>query len=209
MPESKRNERTPNARGIRTREAVLDAAFRLFAERGISGTSMHDIAARAGMGRRTVYRYFASVEAVAVEIFKNAIFTGDDSRPWPTGMTAYAKIEALARGMHRLAADNEALARFFIEYDYHFSEADQIEVHELIRSRPNRFASLLEEGVADGSVAARREDIPRLAVTIPNAILALVLRVIYREAVYKLEYGYDREDAAQLIDLILAGIRAR
>jgi AcrR family transcriptional regulator len=42
------------------REALLDAAYALFRERGFAATTMDDIADRAGLSRRTAFRYFAS-----------------------------------------------------------------------------------------------------------------------------------------------------
>ena len=40
-------------------ERILDAAAGLFADRGISGVSMAEVAAAAGCSRATLYRYFA------------------------------------------------------------------------------------------------------------------------------------------------------
>jgi AcrR family transcriptional regulator len=41
-------------------DAVARIALRLFAERGYEATSMEDIAGAAGIGRKSLYRYFAS-----------------------------------------------------------------------------------------------------------------------------------------------------
>lgn len=41
-------------------DAVAAIALRLFAERGYAQTSMEDIAREAGIGRKSLYRYFAS-----------------------------------------------------------------------------------------------------------------------------------------------------
>lgn len=46
------------------RKDILDAALRLFAERGFNETTVSDIAAEAGMGTGTVYLYFPSKEEV-------------------------------------------------------------------------------------------------------------------------------------------------
>lgn len=46
------------------REAIADAAFRLFAERGYDATSVDDIAAEAGVSRSTFFRSYGSKEAV-------------------------------------------------------------------------------------------------------------------------------------------------
>jgi AcrR family transcriptional regulator len=52
------------------REDVLDAALGLFAERGFHGTAMPDIAAEAGVAAGTIYRHFASKEALVNELFR-------------------------------------------------------------------------------------------------------------------------------------------
>jgi len=46
------------------RDAILDAAVALVAERGLRAVTMADIAARAGIGRATLYKYFADAEAI-------------------------------------------------------------------------------------------------------------------------------------------------
>ncbi|MFD3658668.1 TetR family transcriptional regulator [Streptomyces sp. 24-1644] len=44
------------------REALAEAAFQLFLERGYEQTTVDDIVARAGVGRRSFFRYFPSKE---------------------------------------------------------------------------------------------------------------------------------------------------
>ena len=46
------------------RNAILDATMALVAERGLLGVTMADIASRAGIGRATLYKYFADAEAI-------------------------------------------------------------------------------------------------------------------------------------------------
>lgn len=46
----------------RTRDALIAAAQRLFAERGFTGTSVTDITDAADVSERTFYRYFAAKE---------------------------------------------------------------------------------------------------------------------------------------------------
>jgi TetR/AcrR family transcriptional regulator len=47
-----------------SRRRILDAAERVFAERGFSGATTREIAECAGMGKRMVFYYFASKQAV-------------------------------------------------------------------------------------------------------------------------------------------------
>ena len=51
------------ARGVRTRERLLDAAARTFAILGYDATRVDDIAEEAGLSRGTFYRYFDDKEA--------------------------------------------------------------------------------------------------------------------------------------------------
>ena len=44
------------------RAALVEAAYALFAQQGYAATTMDDVAARAGVSRRTAFRYFASKE---------------------------------------------------------------------------------------------------------------------------------------------------
>jgi AcrR family transcriptional regulator len=51
-----------------TREALVDAAARLFAERGVERTTMDDIARAAGTSRTSVFNYFGYKEMIVCEI---------------------------------------------------------------------------------------------------------------------------------------------
>jgi len=62
------NRKSGRHQAEQLRAAILDAAERLFLEKGIEHTSMADIAAGLGISRVTVYRYFANRDEVAVAI---------------------------------------------------------------------------------------------------------------------------------------------
>ncbi len=60
------------------REAILEAALTLFAERGFHGTAVPLVAERAKVGAGTIYRYFENKEALV-----NAVY-----RQWKHAFTA-------------------------------------------------------------------------------------------------------------------------
>ena len=49
-----------SSRRDRTRQAIIDAAGRLWTERGLHGVGLEEVAAAAGVTRRTVYLHFGS-----------------------------------------------------------------------------------------------------------------------------------------------------
>lgn len=71
-PTTDPNEPRPNEprRGGEKREAILDGALTLFAERGFHGTTVPEIAREAGVGAGTIYRYFESKEALVNALYQ-------------------------------------------------------------------------------------------------------------------------------------------
>ena len=59
--------------------AILTAAYELFLERGIDGTSIEQIAKRAGVGKLTVYRRWSAKD----ELIAQAIEAAVEERDWP------------------------------------------------------------------------------------------------------------------------------
>lgn len=54
------------------RRLILDAALRVFAERGFHGTSVPEVAEAARVGTGTLYRYFEHKEALVNEVYRDA-----------------------------------------------------------------------------------------------------------------------------------------
>jgi AcrR family transcriptional regulator len=55
------------------RDAVLEVAQALVARHGLRGVTMSDIAEGAGVGRATLYKYFADVEAVLLALHERLV----------------------------------------------------------------------------------------------------------------------------------------
>ncbi len=69
------DSRKPNVRELENRKtdkrkAILRAALKVFAQGGGNGTAIPAIAERARVGTGTIYRYFASKEALVNELYR-------------------------------------------------------------------------------------------------------------------------------------------
>lgn len=63
----------PGAKSARKRQSILDAAARLFCERGYAGVRLEDIAQAAGTQSGAIYYYFPSKEDLVEELLKLAL----------------------------------------------------------------------------------------------------------------------------------------
>ena len=79
---------TRNERLARNRQALIDAALELFAERGFDDTSTDEIAAAAGVSPRTFFRHFPTKESVLfsgeydfMRLFAGALMAQDPDIP--------------------------------------------------------------------------------------------------------------------------------
>ncbi len=90
--------RAAPARDENARLAVLRAADDLLAERGFSGVTIEGIAARAGVAKQTIYRWWPS----KVDILLDAL-AEDAARQRRRSPRAAQRFEATRRYLHALA----------------------------------------------------------------------------------------------------------
>ena len=99
------------ARRNGSREAIVEAAERLFLEHGFGAVSMDDLAAAAGVARRTLYNQFTSKE----EIFREMLLriTGHLENALPPGIETQGDVEdvlhQIAQAILKLHKDPEYL----------------------------------------------------------------------------------------------------
>jgi AcrR family transcriptional regulator len=65
-----RPEVTPNRRGVKSRELVLDAAERVMAEHGYDGASVARVVDEAGIPISSVYHYFGSKDGILLAVME-------------------------------------------------------------------------------------------------------------------------------------------
>lgn len=88
---------TQNASSARseTRDAIVSAAERLFLEQGFDGVSMDQLAAAAGVARRTLYNQFGGKEDIFREVLRR--LSDRISAALPPGIETQGDVDAVLR----------------------------------------------------------------------------------------------------------------
>ena len=102
-PHNVADQATPKARRGGSREAIVEAAQRLFLQRGFGSVSMDELAEAAGVARRTLYNQFARKE----EIFREMLLKVSDQLEdaFPTGIETQGDVEEVLRVVARVILD--------------------------------------------------------------------------------------------------------
>jgi TetR/AcrR family transcriptional regulator, regulator of mycofactocin system len=109
MPEGLRERKKQ-----RTREQIVEAAMRLFADRGYHATTIADIASAADVAPRTFFSYFPSKEAVVFHnVDRDLDALASALRDRPAGETVYDALRRWIDAMfdNWMAEEDEALLR--------------------------------------------------------------------------------------------------
>ena len=77
IPVMRAEHRRGPARSEAARTAILEATARLFAERGYEGLTMEGVAAEAGVGKQTIYRWWRSRSALVAECLAEGLIMPD------------------------------------------------------------------------------------------------------------------------------------
>lgn len=107
-------ERRPGAvRSEKSRLAILSAASRQFAEKGYDHLTIEGIAAEAGVGKQTIYRWWGTKTALVAECLVEGMLIPVPLRPQGSG-DLRADVEAWVRSIVDFIPGNESLMRSLI-----------------------------------------------------------------------------------------------
>src|SRR5512145_1087803 len=193
----------PNSRVLRRENEIVDAAARVFAERGYNGTSTQAIADVLGMRQASLYYYFPSKEA-ALELVCLRGTDGFVEAAEAAVEGAGTPLEKLARLIAAHLAPIETrhdYVRVFINERRYLPDASRRRLGRKTRRIERCFERAILAGIADGSI--RRDTDARLAML---AVLGMCNAVInWREA----DRGRDMQRiAAGFSTLIANGLAA-
>ncbi|MEJ1089833.1 TetR/AcrR family transcriptional regulator [Microbacterium sp. Mu-80] len=186
-------------------ELILEHASALFAEKGIAGTTVRDIAGRAGLLSGSLYHYFPSKDAIADAIvtsyldelitrYREILAERHDAR------TALSLLVGASIRVSRTHAHASAI------YQRETGYLRQLPSHESIRADARTIRETWESVLANGaSTGAFRDDLP-----VP------LLYVLIRDAVWLTPHSvmHTQDDggddiAEAIVSIFLDGITAR
>ena len=145
-------------------ERIVKAALELFCEKGIEETSIDEIAVNAGVGSATIYRYYETKAALAVqtgvacwrrieERYLNALSGREYAE-----MSGIAQIERILDVLVNIFEEEILSLKFLQEFDV-FVRRNGIQVERLksyeesIMSLKPRVTDALEKGLSDGTLS--------------------------------------------------------
>ena len=177
--------------GSKTKELIARTALLLFVEKGVTETTIRDIAAAAGIAEGTLYRHFESKELLAWELFS-------------TNYVAFAlELDRLQQEYDtlkdKLAAMIRQFCTFFDRDPVLFSYLLLAQHAQLKKVTPEMLTAVTVLQKVIGQGMARRE-VPEMDVELAAA---LVLGVVLQVAVFK-AYNRITQDLSQLSDTMVA-----
>jgi AcrR family transcriptional regulator len=180
-----------------TRRRILAAAAKLLDEGGLGAVTMEAIAARAGVGRPTVYREWPNAHAVAMSAFLERDRTAATSRKSRSALAALRSgLRELAETLTTRAGRSTAMMIAAAQSDSELAKV--FRTHFVMKSR--------EEGRALLARATAEGDIRR------NIHIEAALDLIYAPFYFRLLIGHaslTSRDTDAILDLALAGLARR
>ena len=182
----------------RVRDRVLAAAGELVLEGGLAAATMEAIAARAGVSKRTLYKYWPSRGAVALEGFMRSAAT---SWSLPENASAAQSLEASVLAAVDLFTQTPGgpLMRSLIADAQSQPEIALALRDQWLKPRRAISADLIRRGVRDGEFRADLD-------------IEVALDLLFAPVYYRLLLGHeslDRQFAAASVRHLVAGLSPR
>jgi AcrR family transcriptional regulator len=160
-------------RSERSRRAILDAAAKLLRERGYANITIEGIAAEAGVGKTTIYRWWSTKASIYIDLY--AELAAKIVPPADTGNVA-TDLGRLVRGAFKLYRETAAgLALAGIVAEAQSSAAvSRIVRNEFVPSRRQITLTILERAARRGEIA-KDVDLDVVSEVISGAVWFYVL----------------------------------
>jgi AcrR family transcriptional regulator len=194
-PKTRKQASGYGAHRERQRRRILDAASKLFDQRGIDRVTMAEITEASGVQPSTMYQYFSSKDDIVWAILEEFIRErgGPAAEAMKHAPNALARITALLDLMADDLTKNPEKVRFMAQFDAMYARHWPVErllsLESQIHPDPFQFFSeLIREGIADGSLRADLD--PELTMhAVMNAVIGAQRRLASLGSKVETEYG--------------------
>lgn len=146
-----------------TREDVVAAAGRLFAERGYHGTSMRDLGTELGLLGSSLYSHVTSKEDLLVAVVEKGarLFATAAAKATAAGGTGAERLEALIAGHVAVVVEHHDEVRTFLNEARFLDGEHRRRIVAARDAYELEFRRAIADGIGDGSLAWRVD--PKLA----------------------------------------------
>jgi TetR/AcrR family transcriptional regulator, cholesterol catabolism regulator len=136
-----------------SRDDVVRAAGRLFADRGYHGTSMRDLGKEVGLLGSSLYSHVSSKQDLLVEVVEEGarLFEQSAEKALTAEGTATDRLHALIAGHVDVVIDNIQVARTFLNEARVLDAAHRARIVEARDHYEEAFRGVIREGKGDGS----------------------------------------------------------
>jgi AcrR family transcriptional regulator len=199
----------------RQQRRILDAAWKLFDDRGIDRVTMAEIISVSGLQPSTMYQYFSNKDDIVWALLSDFIAEGTaHAKHRVEGpQTGLSRITSLLEFMADELSTNRARVRFMAQFDAMYARDWPAERLITLEAQINPegfryFRKLVREGIADGSL---RSDLdPNLTMhAVINAVVGAQRRLASLGSKVELEYGQPIDRLfRETIRILLLGLRA-
>lgn len=198
-----------------SREVLLSAARAAFAERGLEGARVDDIAKRAGINKQLVYHYFGSKDGLYTAVLEQ-IYGEIREREQALELSAYPAEEAMRRlvefSFDYLAQNPEFVSLIADENAHHARHlSNSARVEEMNRPIIDLLRETLDRGTADG-VFRKGIDPLHAYLSIAGMSFFYFGNIHTLSRIFNREFGADpaaSERRAHIVDFVLNAIRIR
>jgi len=207
--------RTYHIHRERQRRRILEAAEKVFDERGIDRVTMTEIISASELLPSTIYQYFSSKDDIVWAVLEVVLadFSARAKIAIDREKTALARITALLELMADDLTRKQAKVRFLAQFDAMYARDWPAERLLTLEAQINpegfeHFSRLIREGVTDGSLRADLN--PELTLhALINAVVGAQRRLASLGGRVELEFGQPVDSLfRETIRLLLLGLRA-
>ncbi len=159
-----------------SREDVIAAAGRLFAERGFHGTSMRDLGNELGLFGSSLYSHVSGKSELLVEVIRRGagLFAESADVALAEQGDAPELLRRLVRGHVRVLVDHAAEARTFLDEARHLPPAERALAMEMRDTYEQRWRAVIAAGQEAGSLATPLS--PKMASILTFSTLNALIR---------------------------------